>query len=134
MMYRGNALLGRTLAVRVVLLLCCPVPHAGQRGPGRVPLIHRRLEHSPKRFGGDLYTHHPRHHHLPDVGFGGGTNAAGSVISPGGFGPLIVLFSGSGPTATIVTDGSGDVLADADNLNNPPFSPIGNCPPAGTST
>src|SRR6202046_4861227 len=44
-------------------------------------------------------------------GFGGGTNAAGSVISPGGFDPLIALFSGSGPTATIVTDGSGDVLA-----------------------
>jgi hypothetical protein len=67
-------------------------------------------------------------------GFGGGTNAAGSVISPGGFDSLIALFSGSGPTATIVTDGSGDVLADADNLNNPPFSPVGNCPPAGTVT
>src|ERR1700733_8228817 len=45
-------------------------------------------------------------------GFGGGTNAAGSVISPGGFDPLIALFSGFGPTATIVTDGLGDVLAD----------------------
>ena len=67
-------------------------------------------------------------------GFGGGTNAAGSVISPGGFDPLIALFSGSGPTATIVTDGSDDVLADSDNLSNPPFSPVGNCPPAGTVT
>jgi hypothetical protein len=67
-------------------------------------------------------------------GFGGGVNAAGAVIPAGGFDPLIALFSGSGPTATIVTDGSGDVLADADNLNNPPFSPVGNCPPAGTVT
>jgi hypothetical protein len=67
-------------------------------------------------------------------GFGGGTNAAGAVIPAGGFDPLIALFSGFGPTATIVTDGSGDVLADADNLGNPPFSPVGNCPPAGTVT
>jgi hypothetical protein len=67
-------------------------------------------------------------------GFGGGTNAAGQAISAGGFDPLIALFSGSGPTATIVTDGSGDVLADADILNNPPFSPVGNCPPAGMVT
>jgi hypothetical protein len=65
-------------------------------------------------------------------GFGGGTNAAGALIPSGGFDPLIALFSGSGPAAAIVTDGSGDVLADADNLNNPPFSPVGNCPPAGT--
>src|SRR5580704_9063053 len=38
-------------------------------------------------------------------GFGGGTNAAGAVIPAGGFDPLIALFSGFGPTATIVTDG-----------------------------
>jgi hypothetical protein len=64
-------------------------------------------------------------------GFGGGTNAAGAVIDAGGFDPLIALFSGSGPSATMVVDGSGNPLADADNLNNPPWSFVGNCGPAG---
>ena len=67
-------------------------------------------------------------------GFGGGTNAAGNVIQPGGFDPLISLFSGSGPTATIVTDGASPApnpLADGDNLLNPPWSYVGNCPTAG---
>jgi hypothetical protein len=54
------------------------------------------------------------------------------VIAPGGFDPLIALFSGTGPSATIVTDGSGNPLADADNLNNSPWSYVGNCPAAGT--
>jgi hypothetical protein len=65
-------------------------------------------------------------------GFGGGINAAGTVIPSGGFDPLVALFSGSGPSATILTDGSGDPLADSDTLANPPFSFVGNCPPAGT--
>lgn len=65
-------------------------------------------------------------------GFGGGINAAWQAIPAGGFDPLIVLFSGSGPSASILTDGLGNPLADADNLLNPPWSPIGNCPPAGT--
>lgn len=65
-------------------------------------------------------------------GFGGGINAAGQVIPAGGFDPLIALFSGSGPTANIVVDGSSNPLADADNLSNPPWSFVGNCPPAGT--
>jgi hypothetical protein len=64
-------------------------------------------------------------------GFGGGINAAGQTIAAGGFDPLIALFSGTGPTATIVTDGSGNTLADADNLYNPPWSFVGNCGPAG---
>ena len=63
-------------------------------------------------------------------GFGGGTNAAGTQIQSGGFDPLIALFSG--PTSTIVTDAFGDPLADADNLSNPPWSYVGNCPAAGT--
>lgn len=62
-------------------------------------------------------------------GFGGGTNAAGTVISSGGFDPLVALFGGSGPTATILTDGSGDALADSDTLWNPPFSFVGNRAP-----
>jgi len=65
-------------------------------------------------------------------GFGGGTNAAGQVIPAGGFDPLISLFAGSAATATIYVDGSGNPLADADNLLNAPWSFVGNCPPAGT--
>jgi hypothetical protein len=61
-------------------------------------------------------------------GFGGGTNAAGQAISAGGFDSLVALFSGSGPTATILVDGSGNPFASADNLTL--FSP--GCPPAGT--
>ena len=65
-------------------------------------------------------------------GFGGGTNATGQVIAAGGFDPLITLFSGPVATANIYVDGSGNPLADADNLLNPPWSYVGNCPPAGT--
>jgi hypothetical protein len=65
-------------------------------------------------------------------GFGGGTNAAGQVIPPGGFDPLIALFSGPVATATMYADGSGNPLVDADNLLNPPWSYVGNCPTAGT--
>jgi hypothetical protein len=65
-------------------------------------------------------------------GFGGGTNAAGQAIPSGGFDSLIALFSGPAATATMYTDGSGNPLADADNLLNPPWSFVGNCPPAGT--
>jgi hypothetical protein len=68
---------------------------------------------------------------LQTWGFGGGTNAAGQVIAAGGFDPLIALFSGIGPSATIVVDGSNNPLADADNLLNPPWSFVGNCGPAG---
>jgi hypothetical protein len=64
-------------------------------------------------------------------GFGGGTNAAGQVISAGGFDPLIALFTGSSATA-IYLDSSGSPVADADNLQNAPWSYVGNCPAAGT--
>ena len=65
-------------------------------------------------------------------GFGGGTNAAGQPILAGGFDPLIALYNGPVATATMYADGSGNPLADADNLLNPPWSFVGNCPPAGT--
>jgi hypothetical protein len=65
-------------------------------------------------------------------GFGGGTNGAGTPIPAGGFDPLLSLFAGSISTATIYVDGSGNPLADADNLLNAPWSYVGNCPPAGT--
>ena len=64
-------------------------------------------------------------------GFGGGINAAGTTIVAGGFDPLITLFSGTGPSATIVVDGSGNPLADADTLSNAPWSYVSNCGPAG---
>lgn len=65
-------------------------------------------------------------------GFGGGTNAAGTLIPAGGFDPLISLFVGPVATATMYVDGSGNPLADADDLVNAPWSYVGNCPPAGT--
>jgi hypothetical protein len=55
-------------------------------------------------------------------GFGGGTDAKDQPIPAGGFDPLISLFSGPPATATIYVDGSGNPLADADNLSNPPWS------------
>jgi hypothetical protein len=63
-------------------------------------------------------------------GFGGGTNAAGASILPGGFDSLVALFSGTPATAGILTDGGGNPLASADNLSL--FSP--GCPPAGLVT
>jgi hypothetical protein len=65
-------------------------------------------------------------------GFGGGTNAAGLPIPSGGFDPLIALFNGPPAVAAMFVDGSGNPLVDADNLFNPPWSFVGNCPPAGT--
>jgi hypothetical protein len=64
--------------------------------------------------------------------FGGGTNAAGQAISPGGFDPMVSLFSGPEGTASIITR-NGDPAADADTLISAD-SFVGNCPPAGTVT
>jgi hypothetical protein len=44
-------------------------------------------------------------------GFGGGTHAAGTVIPAGGFDPLIALFSGTGSSATILTDINGSIFS-----------------------
>jgi hypothetical protein len=69
---------------------------------------------------------------LQTYGFGGGTNAAGTVISPGGTDPFLAIFSGTGNDATIVTDGSGDPFGtslDLSNYGNPDF--VG-CGPADT--
>jgi hypothetical protein len=62
-------------------------------------------------------------------GFGGGTNALGTLISPGGFDPMISLFSGTGPGASIVLTG-GNPAASAAILGNN----AGACPPAGMVT
>jgi hypothetical protein len=69
---------------------------------------------------------------LQTYGFGGGTNAAGTVILPGGTDPFLAIFSGTGSSATIVTDGSGNPFGtslDLSNYDNPNF--LG-CPPAHT--
>lgn len=68
---------------------------------------------------------------LQTWGFGGGTNAAGDVILPGGTDPFLGIFSGTGPGATILTDGGGNPFGtslDLSNYGNPNF--VG-CPPAG---
>ena len=62
-------------------------------------------------------------------GFGGGTNAMGALIAAGGFDPLIALFSGTGPGATILLSGVNPVFS-ADNF--PGFG--GLCPPGSFVT
>jgi hypothetical protein len=58
---------------------------------------------------------------LQTFGFGGGVNAAGTPIAPGGFDPFVGLFSGTGDGAVFV-DGTSDILTN--------YAP--GCPPAGT--
>ncbi len=69
---------------------------------------------------------------LQTWGFGGGTNAADTVISPGGTDPFLAIFFGTGASATILTDGMSNPYGtslDLSNYGNPNF--LG-CPPAGT--
>jgi hypothetical protein len=63
-------------------------------------------------------------------GFGGGTNAAGKMIATGGFDPFIGFFSGSGSSASILTDALGNPYGTSDALSN--FTSFAGCPPAGT--
>jgi hypothetical protein len=68
---------------------------------------------------------------LQTWGFGGGTNAAGTPISAGGTDPFLAIFFGTGASATILTEGSGNPYGtslDMLNYGNPNF--LG-CPPAG---
>ena len=58
---------------------------------------------------------------LQTYGFGGGVNAAGTTIAPGGFDPFVGFFSGTGDTALFI-GGTSDLLT-----NDTP-----GCPPAGT--
>jgi hypothetical protein len=53
---------------------------------------------------------HPGVVDIQTYGFGGGTNAASTVISPGGFDPFVGVFSGTGPSATFI-DGTSDILS-----------------------
>jgi len=68
---------------------------------------------------------------LQTWGFGGGTNADGNLIAPGGTDPFLGIFLDSGGAATILTDGLGNPYGtslDQSNYGNPDF--LG-CPPAG---
>lgn len=65
---------------------------------------------------------------IQTLGFGGGTNLEGTPIAGGGFDPLLALFSGLGPTATILTDVTGNAIFSADTF--PGFE--GPCPPGQT--
>ncbi len=68
-------------------------------------------------------------------GYGGGTNAIGTSIPAGGFDPVVALWSGSGPSATLITVNDDGVC--------PPGNPSPTCSdsnineyglPAGTYT
>jgi hypothetical protein len=56
---------------------------------------------------------------LQTWGFGGGTNAAGTVISSGGFDPFVGVFDSSGD----LIEGTSDVLSN--------YTSFTGCPPAG---
>lgn len=64
---------------------------------------------------------------IQTYGFGGGVNAAGASIAPGGFDSLIALFSGSATAGTILESGGNPLASsDASTLYSP------GCPPAGS--
>jgi len=67
-------------------------------------------------------------------GFGGGTNAASQVISPGGFDPLLALFAGTGSTASIFNIGGdpNNPAGTSDTLSN--YGSFTGCGPAGFVT
>jgi hypothetical protein len=66
---------------------------------------------------------------LQTWGFGGGTNAAGQPISPGGTDPFLAIFSGTGSSAAILTDGLGNPYGTSLVLSN--YGDFQGCPPAG---
>ncbi len=68
---------------------------------------------------------------LQTWGFGGGTNAAGDVISAGGTDPFLAIFSGAGAGAATLTDALSNPYGtslDLSNYGNPSY--VG-CGPAG---
>ena len=69
---------------------------------------------------------------LQTYGFGGGTNAVGQVILPGGTDPFLAVFSGTGAGATILTDGGGNAFGTSLDLSN--YSGFAGCPPAGMAS
>jgi hypothetical protein len=69
---------------------------------------------------------------LQTFGFGGGTNAQGTVIGPGATDPFLAVFSGTGNAATILTDASANPFGTSLDLSN--FASFAGCPPAGTAS
>jgi hypothetical protein len=67
---------------------------------------------------------------LQTFGFGGGTNAQGTLIASGGTDPFLAVFSGTGNAATILTDASANPFGTSLDLSN--YSSFAGCPPAGT--
>jgi hypothetical protein len=59
---------------------------------------------------------------LQTYGFGGGTNAASTLIPAGGFDPLVGMFAGQGAAATLI-DGTSDSYSN--------YGSFMGCPPAG---
>jgi hypothetical protein len=64
---------------------------------------------------------------LQTYGFGGGTNAAGTVIAAGGTDDFVGVFDSTG---AILTDGMGNPYGTALGLSN--YGSFMGCPPAGT--
>jgi hypothetical protein len=67
---------------------------------------------------------------LQTYGFGGGMNGSGATIAPGGTDPFVAIFSGTGDSASILTDGMGNPYGTSADLGN--YSSFVGCPPAGT--
>ena len=68
---------------------------------------------------------------LQTFSFGGGVKGNSQVIPDGGFDPLLAIFSGTGPSAAVVTDGT-NTFATSDILTN--YASFVGCPPAGLLT
>ncbi len=69
---------------------------------------------------------------LQTYSFGGGTNAAATVISPGGTDPFLAIFSGIGSGAAILTDVSSNPYGTSLDLTN--YGNFDGCPPANTES
>ena len=67
---------------------------------------------------------------LQTFGFGGGTNAQGTAIAPGGTDPFVAIFSGTGSGASILTDASSNPFGTSLDLGN--YSSFVGCGPANT--
>jgi len=66
---------------------------------------------------------------LQTYGFGGGTNAAGTLIPAGGTDPFLAIFD---PTGGILTDGMGDTFGTSVALGN--YSSFVGCSPSTAGT
>lgn len=56
------------------------------------------------------------------LGYGGGTNFAGSVIPAGGFDPILTVFQGTGPTASLFNNNNDAGCPPPGGLNQDPVT------------